>query len=179
MPSPNGLSPRGRGKPHRDDLLGWGLRSIPAWAGETLTAGFCANSPEVYPRVGGGNGCALPATWAIGGLSPRGRGKLAITIASHLLVRSIPAWAGETAERNVGSNEKRVYPRVGGGNAGLVRLPGQLLGLSPRGRGKPGARGSGVAAGWSIPAWAGETTPPPRRTPAIPVYPRVGGGNGD
>ena len=33
----------------------------------------------VYPRVGGGNTSALPYTTAIGGLSPRGRGKRGVS----------------------------------------------------------------------------------------------------
>ena len=50
-----GLSPRGRGKPDvalREDAH---PRSIPAWAGETVTQVIPANCGRVYPRVGGGN----------------------------------------------------------------------------------------------------------------------------
>ena len=50
-----GLSPRGRGK--HSSMRGWAasMRSIPAWAGETIWALFAPILAQVYPRVGGGN----------------------------------------------------------------------------------------------------------------------------
>ena len=50
-----GLSPRGRGKPHRPLTDALAQRSIPAWAGETLGCGIARRWWRVYPRVGGGN----------------------------------------------------------------------------------------------------------------------------
>ena len=55
-------------------------------------------TPEVYPRVGGGNlgnASKLPISK---GLSPRGRGKLAMSAIVGGVPRSIPAWAGETRD---------------------------------------------------------------------------------
>ena len=70
-----GLSPRGRGK-----LPAWiparcRLWSIPAWAGETLSAIAVMTWWTVYPRVGGGNQETGNLPGPDHGLSPRGRGK--------------------------------------------------------------------------------------------------------
>ena len=70
--------------------------SIPAWAGETDAAALVARKWKVYPRVGGGNIALVVFATLIGGLSPRGRGKLPEPPIVSALHRSIPAWAGET-----------------------------------------------------------------------------------
>ena len=66
--------------------------------------------------MGGGNELLLKVSWREFGLSPRGRGKPWDMDPLMLRSRSIPAWAGETAERRDGECNRRVYPRVGGGN---------------------------------------------------------------
>ncbi len=70
-----------------------------------------------------------------------------------------------------------VYPRVGGGNLIAQGLQLGVMGLSPRGRGKPVAAGDIISIQGSIPAWAGETTDTITPPPILEVYPRVGGGN--
>ena len=72
---------------------------------------------------------------------------------------------------------RKVYPRVGGGNAEYPGKGRVAHGLSPRGRGKQCA--DTVRAGWggSIPAWAGETYRRAEDLGLAQVYPRVGGGN--
>ena len=52
--------------------------------------------PTVYPRVGGGNS------------------RQSKTLGN--VVRSIPAWAGETGQDLEPTLNVKVYPRVGGGN---------------------------------------------------------------
>ena len=49
------------------------------------------------------------------GLSPRARGNLGIVVAVGLLLRSIPACAGEPVDRPKVRFQIRVYPRVRGG----------------------------------------------------------------
>ena len=91
-----GLSPRGRGKRGGLPQQRRGGRSIPAWAGETQNPTTGIRWQKVYPRVGGGNtGSGQEWRWD-GGLSPRGRGKRAVSAAQKHPPRSIPAWAGET-----------------------------------------------------------------------------------
>ena len=78
--------------------------------------------PSVYPRVGGGNSGNTCELRALGGLSPRGRGKQGETPPSLWLYRSIPAWAGETIPCVSARWVFTVYPRVGGGNPLELRI---------------------------------------------------------
>ena len=110
-----GLSPRGRGS-HLSFPLGlfW-FRSIPAWAGEPGEDHAGPSGAQVYPRVGGG---ASRKPWRgleKKGLSPRGRGSRIDVEFDRVRNGSIPAWAGEPAERLQRDPPGRVYPRVGGG----------------------------------------------------------------
>ena len=70
-----GSSPRGRGKPSwwAGELARRGL--IPAWAGKTAHATDWSNQDQAHPRVGGENRVACGLLPALGGSSPRGRGK--------------------------------------------------------------------------------------------------------
>ena len=111
-------------------------RSIPAWAGETYLSIGRRYILKVYPRVGGGNRDGGKANLLSGGLSPRGRGKLAGGVVPPVSSRSIPAGAGETAEAANPKPSAPVYPRVGGGNVGKAGFCLAAHGLSPRGRGK-------------------------------------------
>ena len=172
-----GLSPRGRGKPNANRRIHCGLRSIPAWAGETLSSRTCRPAAGVYPRVGGGNPIKNPFAGPNAGLSPRGRGKLLGTVIRIPRRRSIPAWAGETPPIAPERAQCEVYPRVGGGNSPFPSRSPRYKGLSPRGRGKPRTRQRKNWLPRSIPAWAGETVGVRGRPGALPVYPRVGGGN--
>ena len=115
--STDGLSPRGRGKRRIRVELNFQLRSIPAWAGETISAYERVCRGRVYPRVGGGNLYATRAAPQCCGLSPRGRGKHFGYAGAHNYVRSIPAWAGETGTPVASAQSAAVYPRVGGGNS--------------------------------------------------------------
>ena len=133
--------------------------------------------PQVYPRVGGGNGSTTTPARSALGLSPRGRGKRRGDRAAADRIRSIPAWAGETNAGVTPPVMSAVYPRVGGGNGDTSGEAAKGVGLSPRGRGKPTARVNAYARARSIPAWAGETQCAGGKRPTCWVYPRVGGGN--
>ena len=90
-----GLSPRGRGNQSAKELTIDLYRSIPAWAGEPMSLSFQTSDSTVYPRVGGGTRCGRHRPLRLSGLSPRGRGNHTNTNPASLLLRSIPAWAGE------------------------------------------------------------------------------------
>ena len=111
------------------------------------------------------------------GLSPRGRGKRQPGARQPHDKRSIPAWAGETAEFKQVVTKRAVYPRVGGGNQAADSMRRVHSGLSPRGRGKRQFGGRGASSARSIPAWAGETFHDAVKPGLSSVYPRVGGGN--
>ena len=172
-----GLSPRGRGKRLLSRRPFQPRRSIPAWAGETTRTARHRRRRMVYPRVGGGNPKRFVLQVKSVGLSPRGRGKLLHFALLLLGLRSIPAWAGETIRGLSKCRCTRVYPRVGGGNAGDAKKWRLPRGLSPRGRGKPAQGTRAVRQLRSIPAWAGETVAVEAFYFEIKVYPRVGGGN--
>ena len=152
-----GLSPRGRGKLSSIAMSIASLRSIPAWAGETLAGRLNALSLSVYPRVGGGNSDTPTQLIMLAGLSPRGRGKRFALPCGNPSLRSIPAWAGETALPPLSRPRTGVYPRVGGGNRIGLRFRHSVEGLSPRGRGKLIPIDAPIVGYGSIPAWAGET----------------------
>ena len=167
----------GGGNHHQDLRRGGWKRSIPAWAGETLAEFGRPCCFTVYPRVGGGNHPPSPSSGCSEGLSPRGRGKRNPGRPGMNGRGSIPAWAGETRWIIMIRPFSKVYPRVGGGNAGGATGSPLCRGLSPRGRGKrPAARAMAIIPR-SIPAWAGETGAGPAAAARSKVYPRVGGGN--
>ena len=153
-------------------------RSIPAWAGETRGKAWPAWKAAVYPRVGGGNPSLPAGEERPRGLSPRGRGKPNSCATWPPPMRSIPAWAGETSAAWPNCRCCMVYPRVGGGNGLLGPFPAGVVGLSPRGRGKPYGTTIQTYPLRSIPAWAGETQSRSTAFRLMQVYPRVGGGNG-
>ena len=93
------------------------------------------------------------------------------------ILRSIPAWAGETRKLTGWLTCEGVYPRVGGGNVVTRNVGRSAMGLSPRGRGKPSLLSWYNTSWGSIPAWAGETSALLMAKPPSAVYPRVGGGN--
>ena len=94
----SGLSPRGRGKQTEVRSPTATFGSIPAWAGETDGSTLADGYLWVYPRVGGGNAFHYLIDLIYLGLSPRGRGKRPKVFLNADAKRSIPAWAGETAE---------------------------------------------------------------------------------
>ncbi len=151
-----GLSPRGRGSPHRDCRQSMIDRSIPAWAGEPISQQGQAYMLEVYPRVGGGAGRAVTPRHFLGGLSPRGRGSPLSIIEDEVVAGSIPAGAGEPTSGTIGGRARKVYPRVGGGAILIgITIRGNQ-GLSPRGRGSRFSALLRAIIMGSIPAWAGE-----------------------
>ncbi len=136
-----GLSPRGRGKLRFSTGNNAPTGSIPAWAGQTPAVDVRQPLDVVYPRVGGANRLRGVAWSGKAGLSPRGRGKPLIPLFYQLLVRSIPAWAGQTWRCSRFRPSLGVYPRVGGANAGVLclicRYPGSLGQWYPRSLGHP------------------------------------------
>ena len=171
-----GLSPRGRGNPPRIISLITNFGSIPAWAGEPISTPRPWPPSRVYPRVGGGTGCATPPACRPMGLSPRGRGNQSGGIIPMSKWGSIPAWAGEPTPGGAAIPPLGVYPRVGGGTALPHDADEGDVGLSPRGRGNRSPTVAKHFRSGSIPAWAGEPPRPASRPTAGRVYPRVGGG---
>ena len=90
-----GLSPRVRGNRRKCGVLAVEHRSIPACAGEPRAGPRRAGSCAVYPRVCGGTPALRSYDPAPSGLSPRVRGNPIRPYFEIVLIRSIPACAGE------------------------------------------------------------------------------------
>ena len=171
-----GLSPRVRGNL---GLLGFAAvpeGSIPACAGEPGNPARRPRLPGVYPRVCGGTSDGPHPQPGEVGLSPRVRGNLVKVPLQQLQPGSIPACAGEPAASPPRRQRARVYPRVCGGTASMVKDISNTRGLSPRVRGNLLTDDAvGVRRG-SIPACAGEPNGSAVNRSLARVYPRVCGG---
>ena len=131
---------------------------------------------RVYPRVCGGTWLpTLQAELAMG-LSPRVRGNHAGGDGNVVVVRSIPACAGEPCKYCRLLSDGRVYPRVCGGTPAQPPCMSRQDGLSPRVRGNPRWPWRTPSPTRSIPACAGEPLPLSSVGCPIWVYPRVCGG---
>ena len=171
-----GLSPRVRGNPTYTINITGTQGSIPACAGEPHRNCRPSNRKWVYPRVCGGTFPIETVERLFKGLSPRVRGNPCLGHCRSACQRSIPACAGEPAEKRTNRHTNRVYPRVCGGTAGWwgARLTG--WGLSPRVRGNRPCFAHPMLDLGSIPACAGEPNRSENRVFAERVYPRVCGG---
>ena len=171
-----GLSPRVRGNLSLWASSGrcWG--SIPACAGEPITAATEAASVRVYPRVCGGTECPRATGRYARGLSPRVRGNPGYGRGEACGRGSIPACAGEPHADEPGRGLCGVYPRVCGGTSLRRPVHPHRRGLSPRVRGNPKKPLLVNEAQGSIPACAGEPRPFRHLAVGKGVYPRVCGG---
>ena len=113
----SGRSPRMRGRPYASTLSLSCQGSIPAYAGETHhnTPGWL--NVQVDPRVCGGDEGRLRASVPDAGRSPRMRGRQEKDAGRLAQRRSIPAYAGETAETRYLAPSPEVDPRVCGGDS--------------------------------------------------------------
>ena len=90
-----GLSPRVRGNQVFPNAWCQWVRSIPACAGEPLTALQRLGQTKVYPRVCGGTALFPSQLVHDQGLSPRVRGNRSLANCCSACSGSIPACAGE------------------------------------------------------------------------------------
>ena len=96
-------------------------------------------------------------TFLRGGSSPRMRGKPRVLMEAVSDAGLIPAYAGKTSGTGNCVNQGGAHPRVCGENAFLVCLRYNVLGSSPRMRGKPNNPGAWRYPTGLIPAYAGKT----------------------
>ena len=143
----NGPSPRLRGKRTDPDADWARYRSIPAPAGETFQYSKTKKWGRVHPRACGGNFEVGAFAHAVGGPSPRLRGKRTDFQSSKYPGGSIPAPAGETCRRTSWRLSSKVHPRACGGNE--TKDWGLLCpnGPSPRLRGKLQTKGENHCSG--------------------------------
>ena len=137
---------------------GAGLRSIPARAGEPPPSNARRRRSKVYPRPCGGTWPKTTRRRPCRGLSPPVRG-------NHIDHRG-----------RLRGRRHRVYPRPCGGTTSTIRQIVAPSGLSPPVRGNPWECHATPSLQGSIPARAGEPSPPPSASPGPSVYPRPCGG---
>ena len=130
-----GLSPRVRGSPRHQAWTDGQEGSIPACAGEPISAISRAARRRVYPRVCGGAFIAELLAGRERGLSPRVRGSHDPSRHGGDGAGSIPACAGEPLSLSLWTDRGRVYPRVCGGATNPRPSRWKAMGLSPRVRG--------------------------------------------
>ena len=172
-----GSSPRGRGKREggHPGLARGGL--IPARAGKTRARPGRVRRPWAHPRAGGENSAPASAVLIAVGSSPRGRGKPHRGVPDRSGTGLIPARAGKTGAPPVVVLENRAHPRAGGENLRLAEEGMDVLGSSPRGRGKLGVAREPVSVEGLIPARAGKTTRQLDQAATGEAHPRAGGEN--
>ena len=134
------------------------------------------NPSQVYPRVCGGTDSSARALMRRAGLSPRLRGNQRGIWPPGPLDGSIPASAGEPTFGTCKTTPYGVYPRVCGGTEVVRGEYPDGGGLSPRLRGNLNTARASRSWSRSIPASAGEPSPPAGSGAAPWVYPRVCGG---
>ena len=134
--SSSGSSPRVRGKPCPFPAACECGGLIPACAGKTAVGSAPWQTMGAHPRVCGEN-LASGEAWPLGvGSSPRVRGKPNPDQLNTPTGGLIPACAGKTMARAAGHHERPAHPRVCGENAHVLEEPAEVVGSSPRVRGK-------------------------------------------
>ena len=110
-------------------------RFIPASAGNTNIEGSEYQYATVHPRVCGEHYRQSDAVFPVTGSSPRLRGTLYVAVGVLLVVRFIPASAGNTRRDKFRNGNAPVHPRVCGEHAFFSATSNILAGSSPRLRG--------------------------------------------
>ena len=172
-----GSSPLTRGKPEQQATVGVLQGLIPAHAGKTPRRHASAPSSEAHPRSRGENTGKLMNGVTQRGSSPLTRGKRLEAAVVLLVLRLIPAHAGKTRGACPCRGSVRAHPRSRGENRSSTRWTRPRSGSSPLTRGKHlGVTHGGHVQGL-IPAHAGKTCNPPRRTEGGWAHPRSRGEN--
>ena len=150
-------------------------RFIPAYAGNS-----CSNAPvsatiPVHPRLRGElTSRGLPFMVVIGS-SPLTRGTLAFDDASYSAARSIPAYAGNSAQGKARNLLRSVHPRLRGELAVVTAQRIVKSGSSPLTRGTRENSSPHEFHGRFIPAYAGNSNHKDASREIKPVHPRLRG----
>ena len=110
-----------------------------------------------HPRAGGENQLNADGVFAVGGSSPRWRGKLAGGTIGARHIGLIPALAGKTVAWCFPESYSEAHPRAGGENLDHGCEGGAHIGSSPRWRGKRMRLRLACPCLGLIPALAGKT----------------------
>ena len=154
---PPGSSPRVRGKPLAPAGHMAFARIIPARAGQTFQRSKTWQPTPDHPRACGANPFSGLAVALIAGSSPRVRGKPRFGRAESVVLRIIPARAGQTRCLYFCFFCCSDHPRACGANLELATSADVNAGSSPRVRGKLKQKQKTIICARIIPARAGQT----------------------
>ena len=152
-----GSSPRMRGKPSTRGLQGTRRRIIPAHAGQTTSGLPGSVTSSDHPRACGANTGFIVFEGGVSGSSPRMRGKRPSSAPRRTRSRIIPAHAGQTSWAVSVRYAFADHPRACGANLPEAYLVRDVLGSSPRMRGKRHGDRAQPRTLRIIPAHAGQT----------------------
>ena len=152
--------------------------TIPARAGETVSAQIHQHRARDHPRSRGGNSPGRLLPRIISGPSPLARGKQRYAAIRTGAMGTIPARAGETVPALSGASAEWDHPRSRGGNSTCDNEHTSASGPSPLARGKPKAARLRRGRRGTIPARAGETVLDHFLADDARDHPRSRGGNG-
>ena len=130
---------------------------------------------SVHPRAGGEHYSPPVDVQGYGGSSPRGRGTRHCDADIYVVLRFIPARAGNTHPRRPFERSGAVHPRAGGEHSRSRCCASNSIGSSPRGRGTHAEETERLNLFRFIPARAGNTASTSRGDMQLPVHPRAGG----
>ncbi len=148
------------------------MRFIPAGAGNTAPVPTGVRARTVHPRGRGEHPGASAATLALFGSSPRARGTPRLLHARSVLLRFIPAGAGNTARHALRPAARPVHPRGRGEHLHTSAYTPNAAGSSPRARGTHNDGNPLLTGTRFIPAGAGNTAPAAVGLGADAVHPR-------
>ena len=172
-----GSSPRVRGKHLALTISPRQVRLIPACAGKTRAPPLRRTACRAHPRVCGENNKGAEFTHTAQGSSPRVRGKRLLDVCLRAGLILIPACAGKTDARSAAGIKEAAHPRVCGENNITIWNRSEVLGSSPRVRGKRASSFSPRRSSRLIPACAGKTLTHDEQQVARGAHPRVCGEN--
>ncbi len=153
----DGSSPRTRGTHPSGCSRASGLRFIPAHAGNTLRSHWAAYGSTVHPRARGEHATSRRKSPFDFGSSPRTRGTRPGRLGQRLVVRFIPAHAGNTPSPATRPPLATVHPRARGEHSCSTGRYSVTGGSSPRTRGTLAQLLAPDSLGRFIPAHAGNT----------------------
>ena len=174
-----GSSPRERGTRFGRFQAVLRQRFIPARAGNAPFAGSTGASGSVHPRASGERRRRPGAfPWAVGS-SPRERGTRNRRMVFGLMLRFIPARAGNASRRRARHGTRTVHPRASGERDWDTAQAIVRTGSSPRERGTLELRRSRPVDFRFIPARAGNAHAYGSAQALRPVHPRASGERGE
>ena len=168
-----GSSPRERGTRIASDLPASHRRFIPARAGNANGPAWPRRRSTVHPRASGERLSDAPLLLSASGSSPRERGTPGGLGANALVLRFIPARAGNATRVPRAYRIATVHPRASGERKSTPRVVPTMPGSSPRERGTPPDPVADRPHGRFIPARAGNAPSPSKAPAPPPVHPRA------